>query len=64
MHMQLFPRAVCIQTVWFSDYIQEMSFLCFICLYSPFCPFQLHEEDDALNMWMYDAVENNGKYTR
>ena len=27
-------------------------------------PFQLHEEDDALNMWMYDAVENNGKYTR
>lgn len=25
---------------------------------------QLHEEDDALNMWMFDAVENNGKYTR
>ena len=24
----------------------------------------LHEEDDALNMWMFDAVENNGKYTR
>lgn len=25
---------------------------------------QLHEEDDALNMWMYDAVENNGKFSR
>ncbi len=25
---------------------------------------QIHEEDDALNVWMYDAVENNGKYTR
>lgn len=24
----------------------------------------LHEEDDALNMWMFDAIENNGKYTR
>ncbi len=26
--------------------------------------FQLHEEDEALNMWMYDEVENNGKYTK
>lgn len=25
---------------------------------------QIHEEEDALNVWMYDAVENNGKYTR
>lgn len=25
---------------------------------------QIHEEDDALNMWMYDEIENNGKYTR
>jgi hypothetical protein len=24
----------------------------------------IHEEDDGLNMWMYDAIENNGKYTR
>lgn len=24
----------------------------------------MHEEEDALNVWMYDAVENNGKYTR
>ena len=23
----------------------------------------LHEEDDALNVWMYDAVEFGGKYT-
>lgn len=29
-----------------------------------YLPLQLHEEDDALNVWMYDAVENNGKYTR
>jgi hypothetical protein len=29
-----------------------------------FSYFQVHEEDDALNVWMYDAVENNGKYTR
>ena len=27
-------------------------------------PPQVHEEEDALNVWMYDAVENNGKYTR
>ena len=27
-------------------------------------PWQVHEEEDALNVWMYDAVENNGKYTR
>ena len=27
-------------------------------------PLQVHEEEDALNVWMYDAVENNGKYTR
>ena len=34
--------------------------------YLPPSPFlsQLHEEDDALNIWMYDAVENNGIYTR
>lgn len=25
---------------------------------------QLHEEDEALNVWMYDAVENNGKFSR
>jgi NADH dehydrogenase (ubiquinone) 1 beta subcomplex subunit 8 len=24
----------------------------------------LHEEDDALNIWMFDAVESNGIYTR
>ena len=24
----------------------------------------LHEEDDALNMWVWDATENNGKYTK
>jgi NADH dehydrogenase (ubiquinone) 1 beta subcomplex subunit 8 len=24
----------------------------------------LHEEDDALNMWMYDELENNGLFTR
>lgn len=28
-----------------------------------FC-YQLHEEDEALNVWMYDAVENNGKFSR
>ena len=32
--------------------------------YSMYFSLQLHEEDDALNMWMFDAVENNGKYTR
>ena len=36
-----------------------MCFLIAMCLL-----LQLHEEDDALNMWMFDAIENNGKYTR
>lgn len=28
------------------------------------CIIQLHEQDDILNMWVCDAVENNGRYTR
>lgn len=28
------------------------------------CIQQLHEQDDILNMWVCDAVENNGRYTR
>ena len=34
------------------------------CSIPVFLPLQVHEEEDALNVWMYDAVENNGKYTR
>ena len=34
------------------------------CSIPVFLLLQVHEEEDALNVWMYDAVENNGKYTR
>ena len=46
-------------------YIKFPAYIISSCIVLPnFFSFQLHEEDDALNMWMYDAVENNGKYTR